>query len=59
MTMKTESYKIYGMQQKQLLEESSTIIQAFPKKWEKSEINNLTYNLKNKKREQTKSKKSA
>ena len=44
--MITQPYKIYGMQQKQFLRGKFTAIQALLKKQEKSQINNLTYHLK-------------
>lgn len=45
MTMKTQPYTIYGIQQKQFLEGNLMMIQGFFKKQEKSEINNLTHHL--------------
>ena len=57
MKMEIQSFKIYGMPQKQLLEGSSQQYRTFSKKEEKSQINNLTYHLKElEKEEQTKPK---
>ena len=57
MTMKTQAYKIYGMQQKQSLKEVHSDTALPQKKQEKSQINNLTYHLKeSEKQEQTKRK---
>ena len=44
--MKTQPYKIYGMPQKQFFTGKFIAIQTFFKKQEKSQINNLTYHLK-------------
>ena len=45
MIMKTQSFKIYEMPQMQFLRGKIIVIQAFFKKEEKSQINNLTYHL--------------
>ena len=56
MTMKTQPFKIYGMPQKEFIGKFIAI-QAFLKKEEKSQINNLTYHPKElEKEEQTKPK---
>ena len=55
MIMKTQPFKIYGKPQKQFLE-GFTSMQTFLKKEEKSQINNLTYHLKELEKEQTKPK---
>ena len=47
MIMKKQPFKIYGMPQKQCLEGSSQLYRPSSKKEEKSQIDNLTYNLKN------------
>ena len=53
MTMKTQPFKIYGMPQKEFIGKFIAI-QAFLKKEEKSQINNLTYHIKElEKEEQT------
>ena len=57
MTMKTRQSKTYGMQQKAVLRGKFIAIQAYLKKQEKSQINNLTLHLKElQKEEQTKPK---
>ena len=55
MIMKIQPFKIYGMLQKQCLEVKFIAIQAFLKKEETSQINNLTQHLNElEKEEQTK-----
>ena len=51
MAMKTQPFKIYGMLQKKFLEGSSVLL-AFLKKEEKSQINNLNYHQKDLEKEQ-------
>ena len=62
MTTKTQPYKICGMQQKQFLEEHYSDNQeihsdtGLPQETKKSQINNLTFHLRESEKEQTKSK---
>ena len=53
MTMKIQSHKTYGMQQKQFLEGSSQWYRPSSKKQEKAQINNLTHHLKEWEKERT------
>ena len=46
MIMKTQQSKIYGMLQKAVVRRKFIVIQPFLRKKEKSQINNLTYHLK-------------
>ena len=58
MIMKTQPFKIYGMTHKECLQ-GFTAIQAFLKKEEKSQINNLTPHLNELEKEEQKNLKSA